>query len=241
MIIYRFDGFELDGSQYHLSRDQRAIPVKPAVLELLLYLVEHRDRVVSKQELLTELWSGRFVSDGVLAAAVYEARRALGDDAARAGFIRTLHGRGYQFHFRPVHVVGQEDRPPPSPPLDDRYLAWPGGPTPLRDGENGIGRDPASAVVLDGLRVSRHHARILVSEQGILLEDLGSKNGTILNGRAVAAPTPLSEGDVIEIGGVALIYRTRRADLSTMTQQGDVSPSLQQSVTRVGTASLRED
>ena len=219
-MIYRFGAFELDASQYRLSRDQTAVPIKPAVLELLVHLIEHRERVVPKQELFAELWGGRFVSDGVLAAAVYEARRALGEDAATGEFIRTLHGRGYQFDFRPVTMIAPEDRAPAGPSMD-RYLAWAGGPTPLRDGENVIGRDPSSVIVLDALRVSRHHARILVGEEAAVLEDLGSKNGTLLNGRAVTAATPLAEGDAIEIGGVVLIFRSRLGDLSTMTQQAE--------------------
>lgn len=218
LVIYRFDCFELDASQYRLTRDRAAISIKPAVFELLRYLIEHRDRVVDKPELFSELWAGRFVGDGVLAAAVHEARRALGDDAAHSRFIRTLHGRGYQFHFRPTEVVASEERPLGAAESGS-YLAWTGGPTQLRAGENGIGRDPASVIVLDGLRVSRHHARIVLSEEGAILEDLGSKNGTRLNRTRVSSTVALREGDVIEIGGVALIFRSRLADLSTLTHE----------------------
>jgi DNA-binding winged helix-turn-helix (wHTH) protein len=203
-VIYKFGPFELDPSQYRLSRGHAAIEVKPAVLELLVYLLEHRDRVVSKQELFTTLWGGRFVTDGVLTAAVYEARRALGDDADQAGFLRTLRGRGYQFHYRPVEVLPSQD---PVAAMRAGYLAWAGGPTPLRPGENGIGRDPASVVVIDALRVSRHHARIVLTGNQAVLEDLGSKNGTFLNRQLLSGPAILSEGDVIELGGIALIYR----------------------------------
>jgi pSer/pThr/pTyr-binding forkhead associated (FHA) protein len=97
------------------------------------------------------------------------------------------------------------------------YLAWTGGPTALRSGENGIGRDPASVVVLDAPGVSRRHARILVSEDRIVLEDLGSKNGTRLNRQPLKEPTVLSDGDVIELGGISLIYRHGLAGLSTVS------------------------
>jgi DNA-binding winged helix-turn-helix (wHTH) protein len=212
-VVYKFGEFELDASQYRLSRGGAAIAVKPAVLELLVYLVERRERVVGKHELFTKLWDGRFVTDGVLAEAVYEARRALGDDGDRAGFVRTVRGRGYQFHYRPVEeIVPQADS---AAAMRAGYLVWSGGPTPLRAGENGIGRDPASIVVLDSPRVSRHHARIVVTEDRVVLEDLGSKNGTRLNRQPLEESTVLSDGDVIELGGIAMIYRSGVAGLST--------------------------
>jgi DNA-binding winged helix-turn-helix (wHTH) protein len=220
-VIYRFDVFELDTSRYRLVREGTVVAVKPFVLDLLIYLVESRERVVTKQELFTRLWGGRFVSDGALSAAVYQARRALGEEAAEHRFIRTLHGRGYQFDFDPVVVNGLPDLMATSLKFDF-YVAWAGGPTPLRSGENGIGRDPASVIVIDDNRVSRHHARIVVGPDGAVLEDLGSKNGTLLNGCPVTAPTLLSEGDSIEVAGLALILRSRRADLATLTEDVDL-------------------
>jgi hypothetical protein len=179
------------------------------------------DRDLCRLE-LPELWDGRFVGDDALTAAIYAARRALGDSAGTATYIRTLRGRGYQFQFRPVHAVaGRDDASAAS--RRDAYLAWPGGPTDLHVGENGIGRDPSSVVVLDRLNVSRHHARIVISEEGALLEDLGSKNGTRLNRRRIAVPATLAEGDLIEIGGVAMIFRCGSGGLSTLTQESGYS------------------
>jgi DNA-binding winged helix-turn-helix (wHTH) protein len=218
-VIYRFDSFELDRPQYRLRREQTTVPIKPMVLELLAYLIEHRDRVVSREELFSELWKGRFVSDGVLTLAVHEARHALGEGAAEAAFIKTLHGRGYQFLFRPVQVISTGNRAPGTE-RPSACLLWPGGPTPLQDGESFIGRDPEAVIVLDSLRVSRQHARIVVSSGTAIVEDLGSKNGTVLNGERLSAPAPLTDGDVIEIGGVALTFRSWRGDLSTQTSVG---------------------
>ncbi len=218
-MLYRFNSFELDQSQYRLSREQTTIHVKPKVFELLVYLVEHRDRVVRKEELLSTLWEGRFVSDGVLAEAVHEARRALGEDAEKAAFIKTVHGRGYQFVFRPVEVIAGQNE---SPGGEESafHLHWTGGPTALRDGENFIGRDLACLIVLAGPRVSRQHARIVVSSTTAIVEDLGSKNGTVVNGVKIAAPTSLSDGDVVEVGGLPLTFRKLDSNLSTLTQAG---------------------
>ena len=215
-MIYRFDSFELDRSQYRLSGEHTSIPIQPLVLELLVYLIEHRERVVSKEELLAEIWKERFVSEGVVTEAIHEARRALGEDASRAVYIKTLRGRGYQFLFRPVEVLsGEKDSRPAEASV--AFLFWTGGPTPLRKGENLIGRDAASVVVLDGMRVSRHHARLVVSSGTAIVEDLGSKNGTVLNGSPLSAPTSLSDGDVIEIGGFAFTFRSALGDLATLT------------------------
>ena len=98
------------------------------------------------------------------------------------------------------------------------YLQWLGGKVPLRPGENLIGRDPACPITLYGGEVSRRHARIVVSgEETAILEDLSSKNGTLLNGVRVTSAAPLSVGDVIEIGGVELSFHGW-LDLSTLTE-----------------------
>lgn len=218
-MIYSFGSFVLDVDQYRLARDQATIRVKPKALELLAYLIEHRERVVGKQELVSVVWNARFVSDRALTDAVYEARQALGDDGSKTVFIKTLHGRGYQFHYRPVRKASTERD---SLPADGRfaYLLWSGGATPLLDGENVIGRDPEAVIVLDGLLVSRHHARVVVSQGEATLEDLSSKNGTLLNGVPATSPTALKDGDVITIGAVTFTFRVRLNTLSTMTERG---------------------
>jgi pimeloyl-ACP methyl ester carboxylesterase/DNA-binding winged helix-turn-helix (wHTH) protein len=73
------------------------VAVEPQVFDVLVYLVRHRDRVVSKEELLDEVWGDRFVSESALTSRIKAARRAIGDDGANQRIIRTLHGRGYRF------------------------------------------------------------------------------------------------------------------------------------------------
>ena len=218
-MLYRFNAFELDASQYRLTRELPVIHVKPKVLELLVYLVERRDRVVAKEELLSTLWEGRFVSEGVLAEAIHEARRAFGEDAGRDAFIRTVHGRGYQFVCQPVEIV-TSGHPKIEAGAASLWLDWSGGLTALWQGENFIGRDASCLIVLVGSRVSRRHARVDVSATAAVLHDLGSKNGTAVNGERVSSPRPLHDGDVIEIGGTSLTVRERRSDASTLTSAG---------------------
>ncbi|MEU4245455.1 alpha/beta fold hydrolase [Actinoplanes sp. NPDC026619] len=80
-----------------MHRAGATIHVEPRAFDLLCHLVTHRDRVVSKNELLDSVWGDRFVSEAALTTALRTVRRALGDTGGRQGMIRTVHRRGYQF------------------------------------------------------------------------------------------------------------------------------------------------
>ncbi|MEM9610976.1 MAG: winged helix-turn-helix domain-containing protein [Actinomycetota bacterium] len=96
-MIVRFDDCELDLGRVQLRRADHAVPVEPQVFDVLEYLLRHRDRVVSKEELLDEVWGDRFVSESALTSRIKSVRRAVGDDGRTQSVIRTVHGRGYQF------------------------------------------------------------------------------------------------------------------------------------------------
>jgi pSer/pThr/pTyr-binding forkhead associated (FHA) protein len=87
----------------------------------------------------------------------------------------------------------------------------------LSDGENIIGRDPTAVVFLDVAGVSRRHARIVVEEGDVLLEDLGSKNGTRIRGTSVTDRIALCDGDRIQVGPVLVIYHASASGMSTDT------------------------
>lgn len=94
---YRFGQFDLDPGLGHLCHDGQPVRIEPRALALLCYLVAHRDRVVSKKELLATVWDGGFVSDAVLTTGLRTVRLAIGDTGRQQLFIRTVHRRGYQF------------------------------------------------------------------------------------------------------------------------------------------------
>ncbi|MGH9382272.1 MAG: winged helix-turn-helix domain-containing protein [Thermoanaerobaculia bacterium] len=94
---YLFGPFELDTERFVLRRAGEEVHLEPRVLDLLAYLVEHPDRVISKDELVQEVWSGAFITDGALKRAVLEARRVLGDSGDHQTYIQTVYGRGYLF------------------------------------------------------------------------------------------------------------------------------------------------
>jgi TolB-like protein/Tfp pilus assembly protein PilF len=106
---YRFGGFELDPTKVELRAEGQLCPLEPQVFALLAYLVEHRERLVSRDELLEKIWDGRLVGDSALASRVKAARKALGDDGRTQRFIRTIHGQGFRF-VAEVHVERDQVR-----------------------------------------------------------------------------------------------------------------------------------
>ncbi|WP_427167410.1 alpha/beta fold hydrolase [Streptomyces sp. C1-1] len=109
---YRFGEYELDMARHQLRRGSEPVHVEPRALDLLRHLVEHRDRVVPKNELLDEVWGDRFVSEAALTTALRTARLAVDDTGSRQQVIRTVHRRGYQF-VAEATVIG-----PGAPPVE---------------------------------------------------------------------------------------------------------------------------
>lgn len=93
----RFDGFEFDVPCHELRRAGRELSVQPLILDLLLYLIRWRERVVTREELLREVWQGTVVSPAAVNQAVAVLRRTLRDDGSRQKLIRTVHRHGYRF------------------------------------------------------------------------------------------------------------------------------------------------
>ncbi len=91
------DGLVLDTARFELRRDGRPVPIEPQTFDVLSYLVSHRDRVVSKEELMDAVWGGRFVTEAAVTSRIKQARRAMGDDGRDQKLIRTVHSRGYRF------------------------------------------------------------------------------------------------------------------------------------------------
>ena len=92
-----FDNHVLDTDRRELHRGSAAVPVEPQVFDLLLHLVQNRDRVVSKDDLIASVWRGRIVSDSTLASRINAARRAIGDNGDEQRLIRTVARRGIRF------------------------------------------------------------------------------------------------------------------------------------------------
>jgi TolB-like protein len=111
-MLWRFDQFELDERKFELRKSGDRVAVEPQVLSLLLMLVHNRDRLVTTDEIIQSVWSGRAIADGVVASRIKSARQALGDDGQQQRMIRTVHGKGFRF----VHPVRDMIQPEPARP-----------------------------------------------------------------------------------------------------------------------------
>ena len=94
---YGFEDYVLDPDRRELTRGSEAIAVGPQVFDLLLYLVQNREHVVSKDELLDVVWGGRIVSESTLTSHINAARKAIGDSGQEQRLIRTIARKGFRF------------------------------------------------------------------------------------------------------------------------------------------------
>jgi len=96
-VTLTFDEFELDPDRLELRRDGEPVALEPQAFDVLVYLIEQRERVVPKDELLEAVWASQFVSDSAVTTRIKEVRQALGDDGRTQRYVRTVRGRGYHF------------------------------------------------------------------------------------------------------------------------------------------------
>jgi len=131
-LQFSFADHTLDIERRELRRGDASIALEPQVFDLLAYLVQSHDRVVSKDDLIASVWRGRIVSDATLSSRIYAARKALGDSGDQQKLIRTIARKGLRF-VAPVSTQPSGDealaeatpeaareRPPMAPPLPDR-------------------------------------------------------------------------------------------------------------------------
>jgi DNA-binding winged helix-turn-helix (wHTH) protein len=209
-VQFTFDGHCLDVGTRQLFRGATEVHLSPKAFDLLQMLVENRTRAMSKAELHDRLWPGTFVTEANLASLVAEVRRALGDPPQASRFVRTVPRFGYAFCGR----LATEERAPASRSC---WIVWKGQEIPINDGENLIGRDPDATVRIDAPSVSRRHARIVVSAEAVLLEDLESKNGTFRRNERVVGSVTLADLDELQIGSVRITLRIMRGAEATQT------------------------
>jgi DNA-binding winged helix-turn-helix (wHTH) protein len=209
-----FGGCVLDRERRELTRGGAAVHASNKLLAFLEILLDARPRALTKDEIHKSLWPDTFVSDGTLTSLVAELREALGDDARSPRLVRTIHGYGYAF-CGDVSVAVEENRAGPCCRiiLGDREVRMP-------PGIHVLGRSSEAAVFVDDVGVSRQHAKITVEGGRAVLEDLGSKNGTILNGTRIDAPAALADRDAIVLGATSLQFRIFSDAESTATVTG---------------------
>ena len=112
-MIYHVGPYRIDCDTYEVMRDGEVIATEPQVFEVLVFLIENRQRVVTRDDLVEAIWKGRHVSDAAISSRISSARKAVGDDGRSQAAIRTIHGRGFQF-VAAVEALDDQDPVPAS-------------------------------------------------------------------------------------------------------------------------------
>ena len=195
------------------------VHLRPKAMDLLAILAAKPGEVRNNRDLLDTVWPDVVVGDASLSMLVVELRKALSDDPKNPEFIETIPRKGYRL-VKPVTGVETNQNP--------TRFALVGAETRvlLFEGENLIGRDPEAKVQIDSLLVSRRHSRIRITGESVTIDDLGSKNGTFLNGNRLEGAVLLSPGDQITIGRSMVSYRfVVVGDVATVTEASKVDSS----------------
>jgi DNA-binding winged helix-turn-helix (wHTH) protein len=135
---FSFADYTLDTDRRELRHGSEPVAVEPQVFDLLIYLIQNRDRIVSKDDLIASVWDGRIVSESTLTSRINAARKAVGDSGEGQKLIRTIARRGFRFvgevltrsnGHEPAQAVGptpdelHEQKPPGLPPSDRPAIA----------------------------------------------------------------------------------------------------------------------
>jgi len=121
-LTYFFEVYALDPDRRELKRGSDLVALEPQVFDLLVYLIENRERVVSKDDLIAAVWQGRVVSDSTLTSRINAARKAIGDNGEQQSLIRTIARKGFRFvgTLRDAAGTAPAGLPPAALPLPDR-------------------------------------------------------------------------------------------------------------------------
>ena len=194
-MLYRFDGFELDLAAVELRVGGKALGLEPQVFGLLALLVENRDRLVSKDEIVEKIWDGRVVSDAAIASRVKSARQALGDDGRAQRFIKTLHGQGYRFvaQVTAAHSAAAVAVAPPPDKVDDGLGGM------VRRLER-MSRPSLAVLPFRLVGGDQRHAALALALPDELITDLVRLHWLFVTARGSSFRLRASESDFCEIG-----------------------------------------
>lgn len=208
-MALRFADFVFDPEGRQLRRGDEEIRLSPRTFRLLEVLIEERPRAVPKRELMNRIWPDVVVEESNLKTTVSELRAALDDAVKTPKLIRTVQRYGYAF----IGEVAADMLPSKTYRLHGEDMRFS-----LSRQEAIIGRHPGCDVWIDSIDISRQHARISVRSDGIVIEDLGSKNGTWVGSERIDGPRVLVDGDRIRVADVTLIFRAPSGDESTRSR-----------------------
>src|SRR5438093_4306150 len=185
---YVFAEYELDTRLYELRHAGQPCKLEPQVFNVLLYLIQHHERVVTKDELLEQLWPHQFISEVTLHHRVMAARKAIGDSGRAQRCIKTVHRRGYRF-IAEVRVV---EHAVEHPPLGPGLPSAPPAPSPM-----------AAPVACSGVGLPQpfvaREAEVLHLHQCLTAARRGERQMVFLTGEAGIGKTTLVEAFVAQV------------------------------------------
>jgi len=209
MLSYRFGDHLLDVDRRELRRGAESVPVEPQVFDLLVHLLRHRDRVVTKDELLGAVWRGRVVSESTLSSRINAARVAIGDSGDRQHLVKTVARKGFRFIGEvremkaPTSTASSDTGPGPGRVLHDVAAELPV--VAVRRFAN-VGGEASEAYFADGMtqEIVRALSRIrwvnVVAAPGDARDALAAPETVAAIGRDTGARYVL-EGSVRKAGG----------------------------------------
>lgn len=202
-MVYLFGDCRLDDAARRLTRNGQDQRLSKKAYTLLVCLLGARPRVVTKREVMHAVWPSTFVSEANIAVLVSEVRAAVGDSARESKVVRTHSGVGYSFVADATEITGST-----AAAMNGLVpvLTTGGRRIVLADGVSTLGRDQTCHVRLAHPSVSRLHARIVVDGTTASIEDAGSKNGVLVNGRRVDGTIRLPSGAALTVGVVELSF-----------------------------------
>ena len=214
---YHFGPYELHPERAELIGPEGVVRMEPKAMAVLRLLVEHHDRIVSREEMIEVVWGGRFISDAAVSTALKLARKAVGDDGDRQGMIRTVHGVGHRFVAQVERRVAAQAAAPQATTVERRptiaVLPFVQGPEQAVQVGDGLADDIISALSrLRWLRVIARESTFRFRGEAV---DLGGLRQVLGAGYALTGRVEVSGGrldvavTLIETAGGAVVWADR--------------------------------